>query len=184
MISSSMRGGIITLALAALAGCGRTKKPPGCEQMAAHVLTLFGPADDHARNVQQVFRDRCERDQWSAAVRICIGTTKALYEPKNCKLQLTDVQRQAFDAALAQADERELSRRIPESCIRYERILEHVMKCDVLPIEARNDLKTKLETSKQGWAAMPNKRALEPMCNAAISAVRQATAECPGASTW
>ena len=183
MIAYLMRW-LCALGLAAIASCGRAKKPPTCGELADHVATLFVPVDDHARDVQAVFRERCEQDQWSPAMRSCVGSTRAVYEPKGCKRQLTETQRQALDAALAKAEDREADRRIPDSCVQYERILGQVMQCEVLPKDVRDDLKHKLDTAKQGWGAVPNKRSLDPICAAAIQAVRAATAECPGAGKW
>lgn len=180
-----MRLVLVLVTLAALgAGCDRTRTPPTCAEVGAHVVKLFAPADDYARDVGAAFSERCQADGWSGEVRACIGGTRALVEPKHCRQALTEAQRTQLDAALAAAEQRERARVIPAACRRYEQLLAKVMTCDRLPLDARTALQHKLDAAKRDWPSLPDKRALEPICGSAIQAVKAAAVECPGASTW
>ena len=174
---------VVVPLLVALAGpaCKRTP-PPSCEALGAHVVKLFAPADDYARDVGAVFAAQCTAQGWSAEVRACIAATRALVEPKNCRIKLTEAQRTELDAKLAEADARQRARVIPEVCVRYERAVEKLATCAQLPLEARTALRAKLDAAKRDWPSIPDKRTLEPVCGAAIQATRSAFGvECPGA---
>ncbi len=166
------------------AGCNR-KLAPTCDAVADHVQTLFGGAGDtYAAELRGAFGARCKEDQWSDAMRSCITSTKSLVEPQSCKQKLTPVQVKNLDEALAAIDERATMSIIPGACTRYEKMLASVLTCDVLPQNARDQLRTNFESFKASWPETPDKRTLEPLCSSAIQTVKTAAGTCPGAADW
>jgi hypothetical protein len=174
----------ILILLVCLAGCGR-KSTPSCAEVADHVQTLFGAAGDaYATDLRGVFATRCEQDQWPAAMRTCLIETRSLVEPKNCRQQLTPEQSAKLDADITAADEREVSQVIPDVCGRYERMLPEVLACQVLPKDVRDSLKRSYDEFKATWVNVKDKRTLAPICGSAVSSVKMAASECPGAAKW
>jgi hypothetical protein len=165
-----------------IAGCGRKKDVPTCEVMADHVLTMFTPADQFARDVRDVFANRCKTDAWSAEMRTCVGKTHSVVEPQSCKLKLTPAQATALEADLHTAEERDRDRVMPVACTRYERILGEVLACDVLPKAVRDQLAARFAEEKARWATITNKRSLDPMCSTGVASLKQAAQDCPGSA--
>jgi len=167
-----------------VAGCNRNLTP-SCEAVADHVQGLFGgPSESYAVDVRGVFATRCTQDQWSSVMRSCLVGTKSLVEPQSCKSKLTSEQIKLLETDLAAADQRETMKIIPGVCLRYEKMLAQVLTCDVLPPDARTQLKKNFEAFKATWPSTADKRTLEPICSNAVLAVRQAAGTCPGSTTW
>lgn len=178
-----MRLTLAVLIFVAFAGTGCKRKPPAsCPELGAHVVRLFAPADDYARDVGAVFATQCAEDGWSVEMRTCLAATRALTEPRSCGLKLTPAQREKLDAKLAEADRKQRARVLPDACLRYQRVVERLMACDKVPAEARTSLKDKLEAAKRDWPGLPDKQILEPVCSSAIQATQAAFGpDCPGA---
>lgn len=167
-----------------VAGCNRNLTP-SCDAVAEHVEGLFGgPTESYAVDARGVFATRCTQDKWSPAMRTCLVKTRSLAEPQGCKLKLTPEQAKSLDADLAAVDQHEAMKILPGVCLRYEKMLAKVLTCDVLPPEARAQLKTNFEAFKATWPSTADKRTLEPICSNAIITVKQAAGTCPGSATW
>lgn len=152
--------------------------------MAEHVLTLFTSADQFAKEIRDVFAKRCVEDRWSEDMRLCVGATTSMVEPRNCKQKLAADQAAQLEKALKGAEAAEAKRIIPGACVRYERALGRAVACDKLPQEVRDGLAKRFADAKAGWAAMPDKSSLETVCTSAVAALKQAAVECPGAAQW
>lgn len=152
--------------------------------MADHVLSLFSPPDSFSREVRNAFALRCNEDHWSEEMRLCVGSTASVVEPKNCKQKLAAEQAAKLELALKAAEIRESKRLIPASCARYEQVLAKALACDKIPQDVRDGLAKRFADSKFGWAAMDDKSSLDPICTAAVAALKQASLECPGAAQW
>ncbi|MCX5748485.1 MAG: hypothetical protein NT062_39040 [Proteobacteria bacterium] len=169
-------------------GCGdpgASKSPPPpvgppCAQVGDHVIHLFAPVDDYARSVGAAFTARCTADAWPDPAKACILATTTVETPQNCNVKLSDEQRQQLEAALTAIEMREL----PPACTRYETVLALVAKCEALPAAMRAELATRLATAKATWTEQTDKRELGPVCQNALTAVKQAAAACPGADAW
>ncbi len=178
-----MRIPILLLCLGA-PGCNRNLAP-SCDAVADHVQGLFGGAREaYAVELRGVFAGRCTQDQWSAEMRKCVASTKSLVEPQSCKQKLTPDQVTKLDADLAAADERVAMSIVPGPCLRYEKMLASVLTCEVLPQNARDQLKTNFDAFKASWSEVADKRELESICSAGIQTVKTAAGTCPGAATW
>jgi hypothetical protein len=153
--------------------------------MADHVQGLYGGANDpYAAELRGSFAARCTEDRWSEDMRRCVTGTKSLVEPRSCKQKLTADQVKKLDADLAAVDERAAMKTVPGVCVRYEKMLAAVMTCDVLPKEARDQLKSNYDSFKADWPTVTDKRSLEPICSSAVQTVKSAARTCPGAANW
>lgn len=178
----AVRGLLVLLLLTG--ACQRRSTVPSCEVMADHVLAMFEPVDDFARSVRGVFAKRCTEDAWSEDMRSCVGTTKSLTEPQNCKRKLVPEQATKLEADLAQAQARETKKILPPICTHYEQVLAQVVACDKLPKDVRDHLAKRLTDAKAEWATLPDKSGLEAVCGDAIHVLKQAASDCPSSSKW
>ena len=157
---------------------------PSCDEMADHVLQLFSPPDQFARQVRTVFAQQCKSERWSDAMRTCVGATATVTAPSNCKQKLTPEQAGKLENALADAEANERKQLLPAACLRYERALSLLVACDKVPANIKSDLAGKLVASKSEWEKLPDKRELGPMCANALTVLKQVGADCPDAAKW
>lgn len=167
------------LLLSLVAACG--SKDPSCSDVSAHVAAMFQPADAYAQEVEGAFLGRCVIDEWSAAVRRCITSTRSLEDPKNCKAKLTPAQAAALDKDLALAEQHEAAHVLPKPCLDLAVHMAIAMSCESIPEAERDRMHQQFQLAKEGWAKVENKALLAPTCSAAITALKQATYDCrPG----
>lgn len=164
--------------------CQRKSNVPTCEVMSDHVQTMFEPVDDFAKSVRSVFVKRCTEDAWSDEMRSCVGDTKALVEPKNCKHKLNPEQQKKLESDLKEVELRETTKILPQVCGRYEQVLALVLSCDKVPQAVRDDLAAKFHAAKAEWGAMVDKSELGPVCSSGIRLLKQAAVDCPNADKW
>jgi len=151
--------------------------PPTCVETAAHVRTLLGREDQHAREIQQVFQTRCRDDQWAPDVRACMVSTQSFKDPKHCKARLSIAQRSHLDADLQAAAAAERARQYPPPCLLYQELVDKMATCDKLPPSAREAMRTGLDALKQNWTGLDDPRRYKDVsdaCKAAAEAMRQA----------
>lgn len=177
-----MRGLLVLLLLTA--ACQRKAAPPSCEAMASHVEAMFQPPDELSSSVRKLFLERCTEDAWSEDMRRCVGETKSLREPQNCKLKLLPEQRTKLEAGLGKIEEREAKKILPDVCSHYEQVVAEVVKCDKLPQEVRDHLAKRLQDAKAEWAHASDKSGLAAVCGDAIRVLKSAASECPNAQKW
>jgi hypothetical protein len=175
--------GLLVLLLLTTA-CQRKSNVPTCDVMADHVQTMFEPVDDFAKSVRSVFAKRCTDDAWSDEMRTCVGDTKSLVEPQNCKRKLLPEQQKKLEADLQQVELRETRKILPPVCGRYEQVLGLVLACDKLPQNVRDDLAARFRAAKAEWATMVDKSELGPVCSNGIRVLKQAAVECPNSEKW
>ena len=175
---------VLLLGALLIACGGKPAPPPSCEAMADHVLAMFTPADDLAREIRSVFAERCTQDAWSPEARTCVVATRTVSEPQNCKQKLSPTQQKALDDGVAAAEHRVRGRTIPGVCMRYARALQAVLACDVLPKETREELRQRFEGVQAQWDTIKDKTELEPVCGGGIQALKSAAGACPGSSKW
>jgi hypothetical protein len=175
--------GLLVLLIVTCA-CQRKAQAPTCEVMADHVQTMFEPVDDFARSVRGVFLARCTADAWSEEMRNCVGATRSLVEPQNCKQKLLPEQQTKLEADLVKAQEREAKKILPSVCSHYEQVLAEVVVCDKLPQDVRDHLAKRLKDAKAEWATMADKSGLAGVCADGIRVLKQAAAECPNSAKW
>jgi hypothetical protein len=177
-----VRGLLVLLVLTG--ACQRKADVPTCDAMADHVQTLFEPADDFAKSVRGAFAERCTKDAWSDEMRSCVGTTKSLLEPQNCKQKLSPEQQTKLETELKKAEEREAKKILPAVCSRYEQVVAQVVACDKLPQDVRDHLTKRLQDAKAAWATMVDKSSFAPACSDGIRVLKQAASECPNSAKW
>ena len=177
-----MRGLLILLLLTS--ACQRKSNVPTCEVMADHVQTMFEPVDDFSKSVRSVFVKRCTEDAWSDEMRTCVGDTKALVEPQNCKRKLLPEQQKKLEVDLKEVELRETKKVLPQVCVRYEQVLGLVLACDKLPQSVRDDLAARFKAAKAEWTTMADKSELGPVCSSGIRLLKQAAVDCPNADKW
>jgi hypothetical protein len=167
-----------------VAACQRKAAVPSCDEMAEHVLALFSPPDQFARQVRTVFAEQCKTEQWSDEMRSCVGATTTVTSPNNCKQRLTPDQASKLENSLVEAETNERNQMLPPSCARYEKVLALVVACDKVPANIKADLAAKLVAAKAEWDKLPDKRELGPMCANGLSVLKQVGADCPDAAKW
>jgi ABC-type phosphate/phosphonate transport system substrate-binding protein len=166
-------------------GCQQHKADvPTCDQMADHVLELFGAGEPFSHAVRDVFAARCTADKWNDDMRSCVATTAHVTEPHNCKQKLTPDQAKELDQALAAVQDQESRKVLPQACEHYEQVLAQVLACDKLPPDLKQQLAQTFADAKASWAKLDDKRELGPMCAQGITALRNAALECPNAAQW
>lgn len=185
--NACVRGFLVLSFIATGCGSSKTDSPeahppsvPSCAQLTDHVLHLFAPVDDYARNAAEVFRARCTQDAWSDEMRTCVLNTSSVTQPQSCNAKLTPAQKIKLGDDLAGVE----ARSIPPVCERYEMVLGLVGKCDKLPGPLRVELQQRFDAAKATWNTTVDKRELGPMCSTALAAVKSAGALCPGSETW
>ena len=104
-----MRLGLfVSLVIAALVACEHQKppaKPPGdppCVKVAHHMLDLMhGDGDlDLAKDLNELFRQRCEEDLWTVHAQTCFLEMKKLQDSTPCEEMLTIEQRDRLTAGI------------------------------------------------------------------------------------
>ena len=160
---------------------------PTCVEVADHAAELLVSEGQLATHTRQVILERCDQDVWAGSMRRCLIETTSAEQPRNCKAQLTTPQRTNLDRALAEVMREDAEReaaKVPESCTSYEAVLAELVKCEKLDRAVRDGLRVRFEDAKRGWGAIKDKSSLGAQCAAAITAVKQAGWECPGAARW
>jgi hypothetical protein len=110
-------------------------------------------------------------------MRRCLSATRQLDHPRHCRQHLTATQAQRLDEALAAIDPE-----LPPRCRAYEQLLAHVATCGALSQPDRDALAGQLAAARHAWADLPER--MSAACGAAIIAVKQAAAACPGIQRW
>lgn len=160
---------------------------PSCVEVADHAAALLVSEGQLAAHTREVILGRCQEDDWAASMRRCLLETSSAEQPRNCKTQLTSAQRTNLDRALENMMREESERqaaKVPEICLRYEGVLAEVVKCEKLDRAVRDGLRARFDDAKRGWAKIQDKTSLGAECASAITAVKQAGWECPGAARW
>lgn len=160
---------------------------PTCVEVADHAAALLVSEGQLANHTRAVILKRCDQDDWAGGMRRCLIETTSAEQPRNCKAQLTIFQRTNLDRALEDVVREESERQaaqVPESCMRYEGVLAEIVKCEKLDRAVRDGLRARFEDAKRGWGKLEDKSPLGAQCAAAITAVKQAGWECPGAARW
>ena len=135
-------------------------------------------ADDEARELRDAFQTRCEQDRWSDAMRSCLGDTRSLVEPKNCRQHLTSDQNQALEVELMAIEQREKQRTLPMACTQYQQLVADLQPCAAIPEPTRAHLAARAPEAKTQWSSVADKTTLAPGCSAALSALRSLAADC------
>jgi hypothetical protein len=110
-------------------------------------------------------------------VRVCMKSTQSFKDPKHCKARLTIAQRSHLDADLQTVAAAQRARQYPPPCVLYQEIVDKMAECDKLPQQARDAMRTGLDTLKQNWTDLDNPKRYKDVsdaCKVAADAMRQA----------
>ena len=183
--------------LAMLVACGGSAKPappppvaakpppppPTCEAVGKHVRELVQPNDDHARRIGEIFALRCAMDSWSPETRFCVVGTTALDERRGCKAKLSQVQREALDGDLDEAERVRAAKQLPPPCEQYKQVILRLATCDKIPQQSRDALEQGFDAMESAFGNIQDmpaeaREAMENACKQGVEALQQLTSMC------
>jgi len=150
-----------------LAAC-RDHAGPSCDDVAAHVGTLFG-SDTELRDV---FALRCREDRWTAEVRRCLRATDDPARGRGCRQQLDDRQRARLESDVTALESRDRARTLPSECAAYGVVLGR-LDCPAIDPAEQAALVSRFADAKQAWVGGMEEGRFASMCASALASLRQ-----------